>query len=325
MKTAKYIIPACVLLMAGCTFEQAGNMSEPVHKEIRLGVEGLGGGKAETRAPLDKWEDTEVSIAYAYSAVTPYVFNKALTVNVSDNNDERINTGMEYSADDSEVSFIGYYPVTAPNESGYVYYDISRGDVDVMMSNRLTGKESNRIIDQAVNALTFEHQLTRFTFLMKCVEGASYPEPVNGVRFSDKTGATSDNRLMTYVMLDLGADVPVPAFTVPGSVFFGSAEPKPVPQDHGGWTDDKYLVYDVMVQPNVPVHIEVITVSDAKTITVDGSSAALWTALTDTQGGEAGKRYTIKLEFSGEGVMENGITVTDWKTGVSPTGSTTWW
>lgn len=310
MEIKQYLFLLCIIFITGCSGIQPVDL--PTSSSIYLGVNSLGSNN--TRAAIDEWDNTAVSIAYAYAPST--IFDRSLTVSITDDNGEHINTGMEYPSLDTEVSFIGYHPVAAPSSLGVVDYDLSKGDVDVMISNKVSGKLSVPVSQ----VMTFEHKLTRFTFLMQCKAGESYPEPVNGVTVTANTAFTP-KKLMTYVTLDLNSANGTETFKIPGTIFNGSPEGVPVPQDLGGTVAP--LVFDVMVQPKVPLLFKVVTLTDEKTI--DITSSALWDLLTETDGGTAGEQYTIKLEFSGEKIIAQGIRVSKWLGDTTVKDGGVWW
>lgn len=273
---------------------------------------------AESRAAVDEWENTRVSVGYRF-AVSQTEFNKSLTVTVGDpgptsvNNDgEHIHTGMEYPTDDSPVSFRGYYPVDTPNAVGAVTYDISKGDVDVMLSNTVTGSLLSPISDK----LVFEHQLTRILFKLRCAPNRSYPEPVFGIRAS----ASDILPLMTAVTLELGSMQP-PLFRIRGEIFCGDLAGFTIPLYGEDWR-----VIDMMVQPDVPLAFVVSSLTGDRAITIDSDPGGVWTELT-TQGGDRGVQYTLELAFSGEYILAQQITVTPWVSGDQNLGgnsSVTW-
>lgn len=262
------------------------------------------------RAAVDEWDNTLVSIAYVFA---PSVwFDRALTVSVADNDGAYINTGMEYPLDYSAVSFIGYHPVAAPNAAGVVTYDISKGDVDVMMSNTVSGTLAAPITDK----LVFEHKLTRVVFKLRCAPGQSYPEAVFGIRASS---ASLTKSLSTAVSLDTE---PVAVnFKIPGGVFRGSFD---------GFVIPLYgldpVVIDMMLQPGVPLAFNVVSLTGDRDIVVANASDNYWHDLT-TVGGEAGKQYTVNLSFSGVLILAQDISVDAWVEGNRNIGgnSGTWW
>lgn len=312
MGKMKYIVVLCALLVAGCSQKEISEI--PASRNIVLGVDGLAvDNSAKSRAAVDKWDNTTVGIAYVYAPAT--IYDRALTVNVTDDTGEHINTGMEYPLADTHVSFIGYHPAVAPSTTGDVTYNIQNGDVDVMMSNTLTGKLTGQITDKMV----FEHQLARFVFKMKCAYGESYPEPVCGVSVSQSSYASES--LKTYVMLDLNTGTPI--YKIPGTVFNGSAEGQVVPQEQG--TNFEPLTFDLMVQPGVPLDFKVVTLTETKTITISDPTNPLWKAINQTTGGIAGNQYTIELQFSGEGILKQNITVTPWLGNETIKDGGVWW
>jgi hypothetical protein len=305
MRSLKYILPLCLLFATGCNQEDMGGETEP--KEILLGIDGVSSGAkaVTTRAAIDKWDETVVSIAYAFGS--PVLFDKALTVTIADDQVKHINTGMEYPADGNTASFVGYHPAKTPNEQGIVGYDLSAGDQDVMLSNMLSGVQSAPIS----NTMKFEHKLTRFTFIMKCLPNQSYPETVHGVRAI----ASTAEKLMTYINVNLNNGNL--NFSFPGQVTSSIPEGAVVPQSSA---TDYALAFDLMLQPQVPVGFEIITLTDVKQFS---ASPELVTLL--GIGGEAGKQYTIRLWFSGEGIIADGISITPWTDVVTAASGGTWW
>ncbi len=289
--------------------------------KIVLGVDGLSAPKsAATRAPLDQWENTDVSVGYKFAS-RQTEFDKSLTVTVEDigpiateNNGQFVETGMEYPEDDSSVSFRGYHPVAAPNAVGAITYDISKGDVDVMLSNTVSGSLSSPIAQNMV----FEHQLTRITFKLRCANGKAYPEPVFGIRASASTATP----LMTAVTLELGSSQP-PSFKVSGNIFCGDLAGFVIPPFGPSW-----YVVDMMVQPDVPLAFNISSLTGDRVITIKGDPNGYWGALTSA-GGERGVQYTVQLEFSGEAIIAQGITAGAWVGGNQDLGGNSgkgeWW
>ncbi|MCL2561428.1 MAG: fimbrillin family protein [Rikenellaceae bacterium] len=312
----RLIIPAFALLAfalvaVGCNDNKELATSQQ-SRSIILSVSSPTGSVAASRAPVDSWDNTPVSVAYMFAPAV--VFDRALTVSVTDNTGEHVNTGMEYPLDNSVVSFIGYHPVAAPNAVGTITYDISKGDVDVMMSNSVSGTLSNTIIGQGTK-LVFEHMLTRITFKLQCAPGQSYPEPVFGMRAS-ASGAKSLN---TAVTLDLGAENLT--FKISGGVFTGDLNGFVIPLFGA-----PAVIVDMMLQPDVPLAFDVVSLTGDRSITITGDPGGYWANLTAV-GGERGKQYTVELAFSGEMILAQNITVTPWINGNQNLGgnSGTWW
>lgn len=304
-----YLFFLCVLLLTGCSEKE---LSEGYTSEIQLDVEGLN--RTSSRSAVDVWDETQVSVGYLFTPVT--AFTQSLTVTVPTNAGEHISTGLEYPIDGTAVSFVGYHPVVSPNAVGEVSYDISKGDADVMMSNIVSGTSLLPIN----TSLNFKHLLTRIRFSMQCKAGESYPEPVNGISVVANAAFTTE-KLKTYITLNLSAGSET--FKIPGTVFNGSAEGVPVPQDLGGVVEP--LVFDVMLQPEIPLLFKVVTLTDEKLITLSNGSSELWQQLTETSGGIAGSQYTVKLEFSGEKVLAQDISVTAWQGKTTVKDGGTWW
>jgi hypothetical protein len=307
--------------MTGCiSDEQLVSSPEiPQTRQIVLGVDGLSvSPNNETRAAVDEWENTPVSVGYKFD-VAQTEFDKSLTVTVEDagplateNDGQLIETGMEYPTDDSQVSFRGYYPVGTLNAIGAITYDISKGDVDVMLSNTASGSLNAPISDK----LVFEHQLTRITFKLRCAQNKAYPEPVFGVRAS----AATIKPLMTAVTLELGSPMP-PLFKISGDIFCGDYEGFVIPPFGPDW----YIV-DMMVQPGVPLAFNIASLTGDRTITINGDANGYWAQLTST-GGLQGVQYTVQLEFSGETILAQQITATEWVEGEQNLGGNMgeWW
>lgn len=302
MKKRKYyIFPLCVLLLTGCGEKE---LPEMFTSEIRLGVGGLG--ETSSRSAVDAWDETPVSLAYVYAPATQ--FTQSLTVTVSTNAGEQINTGLEYPMGGTAVSFVGYHPVATPNVIGEVSYDISKGNVDVMMSNTVSGTQSSPITTH----LDFKHKLTRVRFIMQCLPGTSYPEPVFGVLVN----ANGTKALCTAATLDLNAgDI---SFKIPGSLFVGSMDGYSIPL-----TGMDPLVIDVMFQPGVPVDFKLASLTEVKDINIDTDPNGYWAAL-KTTGGQEGVQYMVKLSFSGVAILGQSITAGTWETGTTIT-NPTWW
>ena len=307
-----------MIAVAGCAKNEshvAGN------RRIILGVDGPSNRSAVTRAPLDEWENTPVTVAYMFAA-TQTVFDKTMTVIVGDvggtdveNDGEHIDTGMEYPADDSQVSFRGYYPVAVPDEAGVVAYDISKGDVDVMLSNTASGSLTAQISDK----LIFRHQLTRVTFRMRCAQNQSYPESVFGMR----AGAATSKLLMTTVSLDPGDTVEPATFKMPGSIFCGDLDGFVIPL-YG----EPPVTIDMMLQPDTPLAFRVASLTADRDINItnDPPGKGIWSKLT-TVGGEKGTHYIVDLAFTGEIILAQNISAAGWFPGNQDLGggSKTWW
>jgi len=293
---------SALALLGGC--QRPLDDPRPDGGNIILGVSGLKPAPAQavdqtsTRAAVDAWDTTQVSVAYVFAPAT--IYDRSLTVSVMDNvNGQHVNTGMAYPADNSPVSFIGYYPVAAPSALGTVTYDISKGDVDVMMSNSVSGTLDAPITDK----LDFSHRLTRITFKLNCATGQTYPEPIFGIRADPSTSTA----LLTAVMLDFQTETV--NFRLPGSVFCGNVSGYVVPQS---W--DFPVVMDMMVQPDVPLDFSVVSLTAVRNINITSDPDGLWNTLT-TVGGTEGMRYTVQLYFSGIGILAQDISAVPWTSG----------
>lgn len=311
----RVIIPAAAALifaLGGCT-ERDGEsqLPNPQSREIILSMSGPPDFSTVTRAPVDSWNNTPVSIAYAFAPNT--VFDRSLTVPVSDNDGQLVNTGLPYPEDNSVVTFIGYHPVAAPNAVGTVTYDLSKGNMDVMVSNSVSGSLDNKILDQG-DKLVFEHILTRVTFRLQCAQGKSYPEPIYGLRAS----ASGSKPLNMAVTFDLAVeDI---TFKISGVVFAGDIEGFVIPPFGAS-----PVVVEMMLQPGVPLSFIVASLTGDRNIAIAGDPDGYWTKLT-TEGGERGKQYTVLLSFSGEIILAQDIAVIPWQAGIDNMGGAqTWW
>lgn len=304
-----FMLLAFVMVLTGCTDNKELSDLQSQESKDRAIILNLNASD-ETRAAVDKWDNTPVSIGYVFAPAT--LFNRSLTVSVTDSiTGEHINTGMEYPLNHSPVSFIGYHPVAAPNAAGVVTYDISKGDVDVMMSNSVSGTDLAPI----TNKLVFKHKLTRVTFVLRCASGQSYPEPIFGIQVSS---ASTTKTLSSAVTLDLEAETV--NFKIPGSVFAGDLDGFVVPKD-----GNSPVVLDFMLQPNIPLAFSVLSLTGGRDIIITGNLPD-WDTLTKI-GGDAGKKYTVVLSFSGVEILAQGITVTPWTSGNQNMGgnTVTWW
>jgi hypothetical protein len=304
---------ALLTALTGCIQDGGVTPPEPTDPSITLGVDLPRREEKETgstRAAVDEWDNTPVSIAYFFEPGVYY--DRSLTVTVEDAGGQHIKTGMEYPSDQSIVSFRGYHPVQTPSETGTVSYDITGGDIDVMVSNPVEGKINNQITDK----LRFEHQLTRVTFRLKCATNdTSYPEPVFGITAE---ASTTTKFLGTWVVLDLGSSTD-PVFKSWGSVFSGDKNGFVVPA-----YQENPVVVEMMVQPLVPLKFTVVSLTGFRDITVPIGNA-IWNELT-TVGGAKGYRYNVDLNFSGESIIAQGISMTPWADGGDLiSGNQSWW
>ncbi len=311
------VLAALVASATGCIVDRDLLKPTPHDSDITLGIDVLPHSAPATRAALEEWENTPVSVAYMF-VDSQTAFDRNFTVRVEDiddeNNGQHVKTGMEYPADDSQVSFRGYYPVAEPDEAGVVTYDISKGDTDVMLSNTVSGSLTAPIGDK----LVFKHLLTRVTFLMKCAPNQSYPEPVFGMKAA---GATAIDRLMTTVSLDPGATTNPATYSVPGNVFCGDPDGFVIPYSY-----ENPVVVEMMLEPDVALDLKVASLSSDKEINITSDASGIWTQLT-TVGGEAGVRYTVELAFSGEVILAQRISACMWITGDQHLGGNNdvWW
>lgn len=303
----KYMIPLLALLVAGCskessTGEQSGNL-------IVLGIEGMAKQSA-SRAAIDEWDNTPVSVAFAKGSD---LFTESFNVSVEANVIQTVNTGMAYPESNDPIHFVGYHPVAVPDDvSGMVNYDITEGNVDLMVTAPISGRYS--VPFSASNPLVFKHKLTRITFELICKTDESYPEPVNGVVVRAKDGTS------LHLNARLNLNTQTVSFSKSGTVFAIDPVGHEVPQT------DPWII-DAMVQPGVPLAFSVQSLTGEKAINVGGGNdmSGIYHKLTNT-GGDEGVQYIIRLQFSGVGILHQDIQVVNWNTGKTlNTGDTTWW
>ena len=311
MKIKYTMMALCLLLTAGCSIEK-GEETAP-EASIVLSIDGIGQ-QADTRAAVLGWADTPVSVAYAEEG---YDYTNFFDVTVTAASGIHVNTGMSYPVGNVPIRFVGYHPTAVPAGAGTVAYGITDGDVDVMVSNEISGKATEPIGEGTnTDKLVFEHKLTCITFSMKCSSDTeSYPELVRGVTVAASTAAP----LNTQAVLDLSTRAV--SFEMPGTVLAGDRAGFRVP----AFTEEP-IVIDVLVQPGVPLSFKVRTTTDEKAITITNNDA-LWTSLQEN-GGEAGKRYLVNLEFSAISIHKyENVFLVDWQQGSNLNGDNpgAWW
>lgn len=302
-------LAVCLLGLAGC----AESDDMPRDNRIVLSMQLPAVESAASRAPVDGWNETPVSVGYVIAPGT--LFDRSLTIPVGDNAaGQHVNTGLAYPEDNSVVRFVGYHPVARPNAVGTVTYDISKGNHDVMISNSVSGSLGNTILSQG-GKLVFEHMLTRVTFRLQCAPGQSYPEPIYGLHAM----ASGSKSLNTAVTFDLAAEELT--FKITGMVFAGDIEGFVIPP-----FGIPPVVVEMMLQPDVPLAFNVSSLTGDRNITNISDPDGHWAKLT-TQGGERGKQYTVLLSFSGVVILAQDIAVTPWKetSGQYLGGAQTWW
>lgn len=280
-----------LLMLTGCVKESTDTASSD--NKVRLNVDPLySPSPAPTRAAIDKWNNTSVALAYRISPQVLY--NDYVGVVVNTNTDQVINTGMEYPSDGSQFHIRGYHPVQAPLSSGDVVYDISKGDQDIMCSNEVSGNTTTPISLGGTNKLKFVHKMTLIHFTLKCAPTQTFPERISGILIGGVKMWGSLN-LATGNL----------SFQIPGNIYVGELGGFAVPTD-----GEDALQFDAIVQPEVPLTIEVITASGA--VTPITAIASL-----NTTGGTAGMKYTINLVFKGTTIVNGGIAVEPWTTKLS--------
>lgn len=155
---------ASIAAMSSCSSENdpvdeviAGNQ-EKVEIKLSAGVV-----KAETKAPVDTWSDTEVAFANkvgdgAYTTTTPWNATIATDGSVA------FESPHYYEADGKTTSLIGYYP-RGTHSNGTVEY-ILTGDEDIMVSQELSGTKSSTI-NKNDTEFQFGHLLSQLKLIVK--------------------------------------------------------------------------------------------------------------------------------------------------------------
>lgn len=314
MKT-RYIVFLAALLFSGCISDNS-ELPHPQScvKSVTLPVQPLGTG-GETRAAVDLWNGTTVSLAYR--DVSENEYTKALDVVIETEADQVIDMGMEYPVDNSLFYVRGYHPAEKPQASGIVSFDISKGDVDMMWSQEVSGSQNDPIIDNAGKTLQFEHLLTRITFRMQCAPDQSYPARISAVCLEGH----GSHSLRTRASLNLMTNTPL--YQVPGMILAGfSSSGHPVPADYEPW-----LEIDAMIQPNIPFDVYLLTSLD-QTVRIDFTEGAGNLDFFPVTGGAPGVRYVVNLKFSGSKILADGPTIVPWDAVNLPnqiTGGNQWW
>lgn len=301
MKIRSFYLLLALTVLAGCSKDGSGDnaSSDP---RVLLGVNSLK--PAGTRAVIDVWDQTEVGIAYRTSSP---LYTEYLNITIDQEADQIIDTGMEYPDDASTLHAVGYYPALAPQATGLVTYDISKGDIDLMCSNEVSGDKNNTILDSG-DKMQFKHLLTRLTFTLQCSPGQSYPERIAGILIGG---------VKTYASLNLATGTPY--FTIPGTVYTGHPDGYYIPASY-----ENKLVLDAMIQPGAGISVDIITVNDnIKPVTFTTLNTL------QTSGGAAGKQYVVNLVFNGTAILADKVSIVDWTAGANmpnqPNGSNPWW
>lgn len=314
MKT-KYILLFAAAAMAGCVSDN-GECPNPRSEAVAvtLPVESLGT-EGKTRAAVEQWNGTAVSLAYRGAAENEYT--KTLGVVIETAADQVVDMGLEYPVDNSLFYVRGYHPVAVPQVSGVVSFDISKGDVDVMWSQEVSGSQTDPIIADDNKTLRFKHLLTRITFRMQCAQNQSYPARISAVCIEGHGNSV----LRTHASLNLMTNTPL--FQVPGMVLAGfSSDGHPVPADY-----ETALEIDAMIQPGVPFDVYLLTSLD-ESVSIDFNNGNGNLGFFATAGGEAGKRYVVNLTFNGSKILADGPTIVEWDAVDLPeqvTGGNQWW
>jgi hypothetical protein len=310
MKTKHYLL---LLLMAAAGFSCSGSTEEPFLETdipVSLAVGQLAGGDVTTRAAIEAWSNTPVSLAYrTASTYNDYHVNVVVPANSSP---QTIDTGLAYATDDTPLYIRGYHPV-ANMSGGLVNFDLSKGDVDLMYSNEVSGKQSAPI----TAPLLFKHRLTRLAFVLQCDVNKSYPKVVVGIRISD---ANTLKPILSKATLDLNSGTYT--FSIPNAVIGFSATN---PDGFGVPPNGSPEYIDMMIVPNAPFVVSVIMSDNTEVIVPLDSS------LDDVTGGAEGKVYTVNLLFGGNTILAGKIDIADdWVLDTSLPGKTgtnsgAWW
>lgn len=309
MKIRYAILPA-LLLFAACAGESDKPAPQGGPADVVLRVSALNGGA--TRAAIDKWNKTTISLAYHMGSTTYYAKN--VNVVVKGENDQIVHMGMEYSSDASEDFFVrGYHPAAAPDAAGIVRYDISNGDVDLMCSNELSGNKNNPIIDEGKN-LVFKHKLTRLTVRMSNAENQEYLEKIAAVIVTGNEVAHS--YLPTQAELDLQTGLTGEVeFRGLGIIRAGYTSAGLIMPPHNAPVD-----IDAMIAPDRPIKLYVLTTDDSM---IEISLAGTTLDFLETDGGQEGEQYVIRLMFHSVAPLGDASGIVTWETIRNNPGD--WW
>lgn len=269
MKYASVILAA--ILLGSCSAEVESPITESVPVMLRVGADG------DSRAVVEEWNDTTVSLAYHIGDDTPYA--NSVDVLVKSNSDQTIHMGFQYPDDEEIDVFVrGYYPAAKPDASGVVHYDLSLGDVDLMSTGEVSGNIEEPIIDDSGKNLLFKHRLTRLTF-----------------NLSHKLNSDLEIAAVLIFGEDGESTIPTQAelHLSDGEVIYSSPGVITVGYDHNGLTLPMTL--EAMVVPDTRLTIKLLGTDYSLTEVSLASSTSL--IVLETAGGEAGKQYTINLSF----------------------------
>jgi hypothetical protein len=274
----------------------------------------VGGGNSSfsTRAAVEIWDSTTVALAYHTGSTSPYAKKVDLLIPAgSGTGSISLETGLDYPSSTTPFYLRGYYPATtAPDAIGYVTYDVSAGDIDLMASQEMSGtRDVPKMVDtDGGEVMQFSHLLTRVTFDLMTMEGQTVSKKVSGIRIVPKAG--SENLGMKYAVLDLSQSISAtnPNFLTAGNIEHRSAAGYDIPAYD---TSRGKQRIDLMFRPDVPFDVYVLYVKDGSDVAVkaDFSASTELTALCNS-GGTAGTRYLVNLNFYSEHVIKG--ETTDW-------------
>jgi hypothetical protein len=318
MSTINYLsgFALLILLCSSCSGEQEPVLEENTAISLQVAPLGHQTTKASTtRAAIDEWEATPISMAYRFDPDVVYA-NK-LDMDVPDNaTPHLLDTGLDYASDRTHKVYLrGFYPQATPDEDGVVSYNLLTADTDVMMSNEVQGSLDDPFAPATDpnDIIKFDHLLTRLYFTFQCAAGSTYPKRVSGILIIPNTltdpVAQIDLDLNTGTVAWRQAGMPFASFD--GGLTVPPNGAKPVP------------VLDVMFRPEVPFQIYVVNTDSSQTpvtFTSNATDNGITTILAN--GGAAHTRYNIDLYFSGNAIIANNISIVDWIT--APATSVTW-
>ncbi len=282
-------------LLFACACSEGGPNGNDGRVPVELSVMDLAVAvDAQTKAPLNAWNNTPISMAYGNNAdLTTYAKAWHGTVN---RNVTSFSPLLFYPNDNSVIYLRGFYPRCAGTETSItgnlVSYTGLTGSEDVMISNKVSGQQSNTIKNQGEPGIVkYSHLLTQLSFRFR--NDGTFPTSmkvagvrVNGVR-RDATLNLNDGSLTFSGVA--GSILTTSDFGTPYEVTTVRSTPKGI----------------VMVEPGVPVTVDILFNSGDE-ITVSD--------LTIASGGAVGKAYEVDLTFKGTSIMASDIKAVLWQT-----------
>ncbi|MDR1003758.1 MAG: fimbrillin family protein [Prevotellaceae bacterium] len=303
-----FVLP--LFLCIGCSGESPIPSADAFDSNISLPIASLNQG-ISTRAAIDEWNATPISVAYRFEP--NLIYAGKLDVTIPDNTGVHLlDTGLDYPSTgggDDKVYLRGFYPQAVPDATtGIVEYDIKEGNVDVMLSDPVSGSKNDPLSGVAPDVMQFKHLLTRFKFTFKCQPGSNYPNRIAGVFITPKAVTAP----IAGVQVDLQTGLP--RFINPGAIYC-TFEDGSIEVPSGG---TPAAILDVMIRPNTSFNLGIVNDDDemsVTTVTIPAGGAGSVNDIVNNTGGVQGVCYTIELLFSGAAISSGSITAHAWDGG----------